>query len=52
MVYAGRVLRELVRARIAESKVCVWSRSLDPIGSIDWPLLITGGPILPGEEIE
>ena len=31
---AGGVLREEDRARTPESKVCVWSRGLDPIDSI------------------
>ena len=39
----GDVLRELDRARTPESKVRVWSRSLDSIDSIGWLLSITVG---------
>ena len=38
---AGDALRELDRARTPESKICVWSLSLDPIYSIGWLLSIT-----------
>jgi len=37
------VLQELDRARTLESKIRVWSRSLDPIDSIGWLVSITVG---------
>ena len=40
---AGDVLREADRARTLETKVRVWSRSLDPIDSIGQLLSITVG---------
>jgi hypothetical protein len=49
---AGSVLRNLDRARTPESKIRVWSRSLDPIDSIGWLLSITVGPNLPAEGIQ
>ena len=48
---AGKVLRELGRARTPELKIRVWSRSLDPINSIGWLLSITVGPNLLAEGI-
>ena len=48
---AGSVLREADRARTPESKVRVWSRSLDPIDSIGQLLSITVGRIVPAEGI-
>ena len=48
---AGDVLRELDRARTPESKVRVWSRSLDSIDSIGWLLSITVGLNPPAEGI-
>ena len=36
---------KVVCARIPESKIRVWSRSLDPIDSIGWLLSITVGRI-------
>jgi hypothetical protein len=45
----GDVLRELDRARTPESKVRVWSQSLDPIDSIGQPLSITVGRNARGE---
>jgi len=48
----GDVLRELECARTLESKVLVWSQSLDPIDSIGQPLSITVGRNAPGEGIE
>ena len=46
---AGKVLRELDRARTPESKIRVRSRSVDPIDSIGWLPSITAGPNLPAE---
>jgi len=48
---AGSVLREADRARTPESKVRVWSRSLDPIDSIGQLLSITVGRNVPAEGI-
>ena len=48
----GDVLRNLDRAQTPESKVRVWSQSLDPIDSIGQPLSITVGRNTPGEGIE
>ena len=43
--YTKRVLLEVVRAGTPESKVRVWSRSLDPIDSVGQPLSIRIGHI-------
>ena len=48
---AGGVLREADRARKPESKVRVWSRSLDPIDSIGQLLSITVRRNTPAEGI-
>ena len=39
----GDVLREVDRARTPESRVRVWSRSLDPIDSVGQPYRDRGG---------
>jgi hypothetical protein len=48
---AGGVLREADSARTPESKVRVWSRSLDPIDSIGQLLSISVGRNTPAEGI-